>query len=82
MGSTPFWGVMPTEELDCRGLSCPMPIVKVSRAMKVLSAGQTLTVIASDPAFRADLEAWVRKLGHELVSFADGAEQRAVVRKA
>lgn len=50
--------------------------------MKGLSAGQTLTVVASDPAFRADLEAWGRKLGHELVSFADGAEQRAVVRKA
>lgn len=69
------------ESLDCRGLSCPMPIVRVSRAMKSLPTGETLTVLASDPAFRSDLEAWVKKLGHELVSFEDGAEQRAIVRK-
>jgi len=72
---------MATSELDCRGLSCPMPIVKVSRAIKPLASGETLTIIASDAAFRADLEAWVSKLGHVLVEFVDGPEQRAVVRK-
>lgn len=58
-----------------------MPIVRVSRAMKALPTGHTLSVLATDPAFRADLEAWVKKLGHELVSFVDGAEQLAVLRK-
>jgi TusA-related sulfurtransferase len=58
-----------------------MPIVRVSRAMKALDPGGTLSVTASDPAFRADLEAWVKKLGYVLVSFVDGAEQHAVVRK-
>lgn len=68
--------------VDCRGLVCPMPIVRVSRAMKELSAGDTLTVQASDPAFPADLRAWVTKLGHELVSLdEDAAEQRATVKK-
>lgn len=73
---------MATSHIDCRGLSCPMPIVKVSRALKPLASGETLSVTASDPAFRADLEAWVKKLGHVLVEFVDGPEQRAVVRKS
>jgi TusA-related sulfurtransferase len=72
---------MATMTIDCRGLSCPMPIVKVSRAMKQLASGDTLTIAASDAAFRADLEAWVKKLGHVLVTFADGPEQIATVRK-
>ena len=58
-----------------------MPIVRLSRAVKGLAPGDTLTVAASDPSFRADLEAWLAKLGHELVSFEDGPEQVAVVRK-
>ncbi len=58
-----------------------MPIVRVSRAIKGLAKDQVLSVKASDPAFRADLEAWVKKLGHEIVSFVDGPEQHAVIRK-
>ena len=67
--------------LDCRNLNCPMPIVKISEAFKALQAGDTLTVTATDPAFRADLEAWTRKTGNQLVSFSDDAVKSAVVRK-
>ncbi|MFM1802226.1 MAG: hypothetical protein RJA81_1578 [Planctomycetota bacterium] len=73
---------MKNQDLDCRGLSCPMPIVKISRAMKELSTGDTLTVMASDPSFHADLEAWVRKMGQEIESFVDsGDSQKAVLIK-
>ncbi len=66
--------------LDCRGLNCPMPIVKISRAMKDLRPGDTLTVTASDPSFGADIEAWTRKMKHTLVFFEDrGGVQTAVV---
>lgn len=58
-------------DLDCKGLNCPMPIVKISRAMKTMGVGDQLRVQASDPAFKADVEAWVRKLGHALVSFKE-----------
>lgn len=73
---------MRTVELDCRGLNCPMPIVRLSRAMKELASGDVVHVQASDPSFRADLEAWVRQTGQTLVSFEthDGT-QRAVVQK-
>jgi tRNA 2-thiouridine synthesizing protein A len=73
---------MPDLKLDCKGQSCPMPIVNISRAIKKMDLGQVLEVEATDPAFRADLEAWCNKLGHSLVSFVEGAPSRATVRKA
>jgi len=73
---------MKTVELDCRGLSCPMPIVKISRAMKELAVGDQLSVAASDPSFEADLEAWVRKLGQKLIAFSEDAGiQKALLLK-
>ncbi|MFM7159618.1 MAG: sulfurtransferase TusA family protein [Planctomycetaceae bacterium] len=73
---------MARAELDCRGLSCPMPIVKLSRAMKGLEQGDELVILASDPSFQPDLEAWVRKMGHRLESFVvSGEVQSAVVVK-
>ena len=58
-----------------------MPIVKISQAMKTMARGDSLLVQASDPAFKADLEAWVRRLGHRLLEFHDGPTQQAVIEK-
>ncbi|MEZ6015926.1 MAG: sulfurtransferase TusA family protein [Planctomycetota bacterium] len=70
-------------DLDCRGLKCPMPIVRIAQAMQRISPGELLRVDASDPAFRADVRAWSAMTNNELVEFeaADGV-QRAVLRKA
>jgi len=73
---------MSNVELDCKGLSCPMPIVKISRAMKELHVGMTLTITASDPSFEADVEAWVRKMSQKLVAFSTTAGiQTAIIEK-
>jgi tRNA 2-thiouridine synthesizing protein A len=59
-----------------------MPIVRVSQTIKEMSSGQTLLVEADDPAFRSDVEAWVRMMGHELLEFSEGSIQRALIRKS
>lgn len=53
--------------LDCRGLLCPMPIIKVSQAIKEIEVGQVLEMLATDPGSKPDMEAWSRQTGHELV---------------
>lgn len=70
-----------TEHLDCKGLKCPMPIVKISKAMKALASGERISIESDDPAFKADLEAWVRKLDYTVVEFESEPVQRAVVEK-
>jgi len=58
-----------------------MPIVKISLAIKGLAAGQRLRVRADDPAFKADLEAWIRRLGHRLIQYTDAGVQEALIEK-
>jgi TusA-related sulfurtransferase len=66
-------------EIDLTGLKCPMPIVELHRLLKKLDAGQQVTVVADDPAFCLDVEAWCNKTGHHLVSI-EREDQRLVAR--
>ncbi len=54
--------------LDCSGLLCPLPVIKTTKAVKELSVGQTLKMIATDPGAPADMEAWAKQTGNELVA--------------
>ncbi len=54
--------------LDCIGLYCPMPIWKTREEMKKLAVGDTLEVLADDPAAEPDIKAWAKHSGQELVS--------------
>jgi len=53
--------------LDVKGLTCPMPVLKTKKAIDGMGSGQTLEVIATDPASKADIPAFLHRLGHELV---------------
>ena len=66
---------------DATGLACPMPIVKLTKQVKSMAAGDTVTVLADDPGFDPDVRAWVEARGHELASFTeeDGV-QTAVIK--
>ncbi len=55
---------MAVEELDTRGLLCPLPVIRVQEAMARLAPGTRLRVIASDPGAAHDIPAWCRVHGH------------------
>ena len=54
--------------LDLKGLLCPMPIVKLSQAIKDLPVGAVIEGIATDPGVMADVPAWAKTSGQELIS--------------
>jgi TusA-related sulfurtransferase len=56
------------QELDCRGLLCPLPIVKTKQVIDTLSPGQVLKMQATDRGSVLDVQAWTRQTGHELVN--------------
>ncbi len=72
---------MADEQLDCKNLNCPMPIVKIGKMIKTVEEGKTIEVTATDPAFEADIRAWAKKTGHELVNFEDGDIKTALIEK-
>lgn len=55
------------EFLDAKGLACPMPLVKTRKAMNDLETGQLLEIHATDKGAKADLAAWSKSGGHELL---------------
>jgi TusA-related sulfurtransferase len=69
-------------QLDCTGVRCPMPIVMISKKFNQMASGEELQVLATDPAFRPDLEAWLRKTGNIMVSFTEGTTQSAIIKKS
>lgn len=54
--------------LDFKGLLCPMPVVKLAQAIKQIQIGEILEAVATDPGVMADIPAWTRSTGHELVA--------------
>ncbi|GAB3819500.1 sulfurtransferase TusA family protein [Kribbella italica] len=64
--------------LDCRGMLCPLPVIKLAQAFPALAVGDSIAVLADDPAAATDIPAWCRMREQELVSAEDG---RYVVRK-
>jgi tRNA 2-thiouridine synthesizing protein A len=55
-------------KLNLEGLLCPIPIVKVSQAIKSMAVGGVLEATATDPGVLADIPAWTKSTGNELVS--------------
>ncbi|MCG6958117.1 MAG: sulfurtransferase TusA family protein [Gemmatimonadetes bacterium] len=55
------------QTLDCKGMLCPLPVVKVSKAMKELPAGNVLLLLATDPGSRPDMTAWSKRTGNPIV---------------
>ena len=62
----------PEKILDLKGLLCPMPVVKLAKAMKEIAVGLTVEATASDPGVLADIPAWCKSTGNELVSMEKG----------
>ena len=65
-------------DLDCLGLLCPLPVIKLAKLLPSVAVGDTITVLADDPAAATDIPAWCRLRNQELVS-ADAP--RFVVRR-
>lgn len=63
--------VKPDQVLDCRGLSCPMPLLKTKKAIGAMKSGQILEVQSSDPGTRNDLPSFAKKAGHEYLGDKD-----------
>ena len=54
-------------ELDATGLSCPMPIMKLSKSVKSMEVGQVIKMISSDPGSEEDVPKWVKRSKNELL---------------
>ncbi len=72
----------PALTLDLKGLLCPIPVVKIAQAIKKVNVGDTVEATATDPGVLADIPAWARTTGNEVVTLEKVSGQiRFVVRR-
>ena len=73
----------PVLVLDCRGLPCPMSIIRLGRRIGEVAVGGVVAVEADDVAARVDVPAWCRMRGQEYAgqeAAADGTPRYLVRR--
>jgi tRNA 2-thiouridine synthesizing protein A len=64
---------MATQQLDCLGLKCPQPILKVVAKMATMQPGDIMEVLADCPSFPSDMKAWTQKTGKVLLMLSTDA---------
>ncbi len=58
----------PDRTVDTKGLLCPMPIVKLAKAIKELEPSQVILLEATDPGAVPDVAAWSKNTGNPILA--------------
>lgn len=70
------------QELDARGLNCPLPILRAKKVITSMTQGQVLRVLATDPGSVKDFDVFCKQTGNQLVSSEqNGGEYVFQIRK-
>ncbi|MDX3773923.1 sulfurtransferase TusA [Chromatiaceae bacterium AAb-1] len=56
------------QTLDALGLRCPEPVMMTRLTIRKMQTGETLLIIADDPATTRDIPAFCRFMDHELLA--------------
>ncbi|MCK9635723.1 sulfurtransferase TusA family protein [Methylobacter sp. Wu8] len=54
-------------ELDASGLNCPLPLLRLKKALMSMSSGEVVKVIATDPAAHLDFGVYSDQTGHQII---------------
>lgn len=63
------------QELDARGLNCPLPILRCKKALAELTGGQVLRALTTDAGSVKDFRAFCKQTGHELLSLEQAEKE-------
>lgn len=68
--------------IDATGLFCPLPIQKLSAALREVEAGALVQLVSTDPGTPGDLQAFCKATHHLLIDTrVEGERFTALVRK-
>lgn len=71
-----------TEIIDCRGLKCPLPVLKMEKRLSQLAAGASFIVLATDPMAKIDIPLYCKQNGHECTVSTEADTMRFAIVKA
>ncbi|PTN13140.1 sulfurtransferase TusA family protein [Nitrosomonas aestuarii] len=59
------------QELDARGLVCPLPILRTKQSLAAMVSGQVLKIVATDPGAEIDFQVFAEQTGNTLLSMSE-----------
>ena len=59
--------------VDARGHRCPVPTLRLRRALEGLGSGEVVRLLADDPMAKIDVPHFAGEAGHELLETSDDA---------
>ena len=73
------------KDIDARGLSCPLPILRAKKGLAEMQSGQVLRIVTTDPGSVRDFQAFARQTGNELLEQSetqtDGGKEYSIYLK-
>jgi tRNA 2-thiouridine synthesizing protein A len=72
---------LPDEIIDCRGLRCPLPVLKTEKRLGSLPPGAGIVVLATDPVARIDIPLFCTQNGHACEMSVEGDVMRFAIVK-
>ena len=73
---------MANDVLDCMGMKCPQPVLKLAAKSPTMKAGDILDVLGDCPTFETDMKQWCGRTGKTLLACRDegGGKKRAQIK--
>ncbi len=62
------------QDLDCRGMSCPLPVLKTKKAIQDLQSGQVLKMICTDKGSQKDMPSWSERTGNPILKAEENGD--------
>ena len=63
------------KEVDARGLTCPLPILRAKKMLAEMTSGQIVRVVSTDPGSVKDFQAFAKQTGNELLEHHETADE-------
>ena len=63
-------------EVDASGLNCPMPLLRLKKALQKAAGGQVIKIIATDPAAHLDIGVFSEQSGNPILETVKEAERQ------
>ncbi len=63
-------------ELDASGLNCPLPLLRLKKALMGMSSGDVVKVIATDPAAHLDFGVYADQTGHQIIQLVKESDKQ------
>jgi tRNA 2-thiouridine synthesizing protein A len=67
--------IVVSQEVDARGLNCPLPILKAKKALALVQSGEIVKIVSTDSGSKRDFEAFARQTGNALIYQTEASKE-------